>query len=486
MADGSAGVPSGGRKRKLTPAQLAHKRELDRRAQRTNREKTKNRITHLENLVESLQGSDKDRTTTLIQQIDQQKTEVERLQGLLSAVAKLVGGSTTSTGDNAAKPDSRSSTVWMSPKEPTPVKLEADDEFVNGGGLPTDTSTASPNTTDSDGSQTRVAPAKSLHIQQASRKSITQMASDISSNTGLDGRMWYIAGVLLRHILATVHPSQINYEHDDDIAIRAVFEGWSSVSEKYPLDKGWQWLKEVDERIYFHRCEPFRLMHLRNCRLVFLRQMFRNSEWGSRVPSFFAPRPAEENMEHDPLIEYFPWPGLRERMVFSPTTFATDKFMNNLRCEIEFTWSDNPHELYDWDPMTEKYSYSNMYYDRIVDLRCYPGTVDFFESFPELKRDIPQATNALTTLRIAPTCDDQQKGSKPKRPKTDQHVDATRPRLSSCTTTNSRPSVVSEAEEPLYATLCLDFFTPKSVSSSTSVMKSQYEDTQFEKEGNLT
>lgn len=65
-------------------------------------------------------------------------------------------------------------------------------------------------------------------------------------------------------ILAIVSPSQINYEKDEDIAIRAVFRGWSSVAEKHPLDLGRQWLKEIDERIYFHRWAPFQLVHSRN------------------------------------------------------------------------------------------------------------------------------------------------------------------------------------------------------------------------------
>jgi hypothetical protein len=402
-----------GRKRNLTPAQLAHKRELDRRAQRTNREKTKNRIAHLENLVESLRGSD-DKTITFIEQIDQQKSEIERLQGLLNGIEHMASSGKTSQISVAAQPvatiqransansessDNGAGTVIVIKSEteaeldqPEPdgeddaAQLDSPQPTLNASAL------ADPDNPD-------VPPAQSKYHQLASRQSLTQMATEIVSNSTADGMMWALAAILLRHILANVPPSAIDFEHDDDIAIRAIFEGWGSVTERYPLDQGWQWLKEVDERIYFHRGEPFRLMHLRNCRLIFLRQMFRGGEWDSRVPAFFAPRPAEQNMDHDPLIEYFPWPGLRERMVFSPTAFATTKFMDNLRHEVNFLWSNNPHGLYDWDPISQQYSFSDMYHTRIVDIRCYPATADFFSNFPDLKTDIPSCPNALRNIR---------------------------------------------------------------------------------------
>jgi hypothetical protein len=401
-------TPSTGRKRRMTAAQLAHKRELDRKAQRINREKTKNRISHLEALVEALQGGDDvDRTKALVSQIDQQKLEIHRLQSIVNSVATLV-----SVPDRSRQPapqpagalrDRRSSTDTGSDAvdEPFTVKQE--------GSSPEAMSIASspeepPHSPVCNTSRPLSHPKAPSLDQQLSRsrtkESITQMASDIYNNTSLEGRMWFICGSILRYILANIPPSQINYEHDDDIAIRAVFEGWSAVMEKHPLDKGWQWLKEVDERIYFHRCEPFRLMHLRNCRLIFLRQMFRNHEFHSKLPPFMAATPLENTLEHDPLVEYFPWPGLRNRMLYSPTMFATNKFMDNLRCRIEFVWNESPHTMYAWSPGHDRYIYSDRFHTRIQDLRFYPGTVDFFESFPELKSVIPLADASLNVLKM--------------------------------------------------------------------------------------
>ncbi|KPI36757.1 uncharacterized protein AB675_11814 [Cyphellophora attinorum] len=397
------------KRRRLTAEQLAHKRELDRRAQRNNREKTRSRIAHLESIVEALQDRDHDK---LVVQIDDQKTEIERLKGLLSGVANIVKGIDSAASSQNGKSEYVEHVNGDNEDAPkctkrlckSPVKVEDDDTSM------VETPQQSQQDDSNNGAEVAAAaksPVDTTTMQlvnqsQIQHESITQMATSIFGNTDLDGRMWYVCGVILRYILATTTPAQIDYAHDEDIAIRAVFEGWSSVVEKYPLDRGWQWLKEVDERIYFHRWAPFRLMHLRNCRLIFLRQMMLGHTKGAKgLPNFFAPRPAEENIEHDPLVEYFPWPGLRERMLFRPTMFATNKFMDNLRCEIDFSWGSDPHQLYTLDPTTKTYTYSDWFHSRIIDLRCYPGTVDFFESFPELKADIPMKDGtSLTRLRL--------------------------------------------------------------------------------------
>lgn len=403
------------RRRRLTAEQLAHKRELDRRAQRNNREKTRSRIAHLESLVEALQERDHER---LVGQLDDQKAEIERLKGLLNSVANLVTGAEGIVPKTKVQRIEDAKTVddieqhrdSDSPDE-SPIKVEEDsprpanendlDSAPDVPALPQQPSLVNGNPVPQ--------PVQNVVMRtQHQKESITQMATEIFNQENLEGKMWYICGVILRYILATTSPSQIRIENDEDIAIRAVFDGWSSVVERYPLDRGWQWLKEVDERIYFHRWPPFRLMHLRNCRLIFLRQIFGNTtKWHNPLPAFFTPRPAEENVPHDPLVEYFPWPGLRERMLFRPTMFATNKFMDNLRCEIEFLWGTDPHKLYCVDPIEGKYTYSEWFHERIEDIRFYPGTTDFFNSFPELKSDIPFLSNAVTSLKIGYTDDDK-------------------------------------------------------------------------------
>ena len=78
--------------RKWTPTQIQRKRALDRQAQRASREKTKNRIAHLEALVESFQSNcnDNDRVNELLKTISEQRTEIERLRVVIRGISRLI------------------------------------------------------------------------------------------------------------------------------------------------------------------------------------------------------------------------------------------------------------------------------------------------------------------------------------------------------------------------------------------------------------
>lgn len=222
-------------------------------------------------------------------------------------------------------------------------------------------------------------------------QSITQLASSITGNPNLEGRLWYLAGAILNQILSIPTSAPITTAFDEEIAIRAVFHGWTSVIELYSLDRGWQWLKELDERIYFHQSAPVRLMHLRNCRLMFLKQLFPDDGWGALAPPCFTTRHVQDHVGHDPLIEHFPWPGFREKLLLSPLKFATNKFMDALRTHVTFTWNLDPKEMYTKDPLTGLYRYSDLTTERLQDFRCYTMNPEFFTQFPELRADIPCA-----------------------------------------------------------------------------------------------
>ena len=78
---------------KLSDERLARKRALDREAQRSSRCKTKNHIALLESRIEALtRVQDNGDTKELIDQIEQQRIEIEALRSKLKSIAKLVSG----------------------------------------------------------------------------------------------------------------------------------------------------------------------------------------------------------------------------------------------------------------------------------------------------------------------------------------------------------------------------------------------------------
>lgn len=109
------------KRQKLEGEQLAKKREYDRQAQRAAREKTRAYITHLENLVDSLQknGDSDHETVQLAQRLNESQAEVARLKKTLGSIARLTGATTV---ERSTSPDSQSERVQ--------VKKQDDKTFV--------------------------------------------------------------------------------------------------------------------------------------------------------------------------------------------------------------------------------------------------------------------------------------------------------------------------------------------------------------------
>ncbi|KIW37487.1 uncharacterized protein PV06_10526 [Exophiala oligosperma] len=404
--------------RRMTSTQLDRKREQDRAAQRQSRARTRNHIDYLESLVKSLRADSDDRVADLLHQLEKKETEIRRLRGVLNTIGRqlaLVEKETPSKDEDENKiqaafkpvvgsekrddcqPMASTSpsppSVISSPAEENPAQVLATDELVES---MEDFPMQVMKFVES------VDPVESLSVEDTNTKaatttdpphpryqSITQLATSIASNTALEGRLWYLAGAILNQILSIPTSAPITVDFDEDIAIRAVFHGWTSVIERYSLDRGWQWLKELDERVYFRQSAAVRLFNLRNCRLIFLRQLFPGNGWDTLIPPCYTPQSILKRVSHDPLVEYFPWPGLREKILLSPLKFATNQFMDALRAHVTFTWNRDNTDLYTKESLTGLYRYSDLSIARLKDMRCYTMSQEFFLHFPELRADIP-------------------------------------------------------------------------------------------------
>lgn len=393
-ASGSNAEDAPTKKRQMTESQLSRKRELDRAAQQNSRARTKNHIDYLETLVKSLRADADDRVTDLLHQLDKKQKEIQRLRRILNNIGKQLalaekeapsensdseGGTSDQNDDQLPSP---TSPALHTEANGSAVEQSSQDAIVDELALSANDMFIPPPHSE----PTTVIPAPS---SPSGCHSIAQLASSIVNTPNLEGRHWYLAGVILNQILSLPASAPITTALDEDIAIRAVFHGWTSVIERYSLDRGWQWLKELDERIYFHLPAPLRLSHLRNCRLILLKQLFPDDGWGALAPPCFAPRPSQEDAGHDPMVDHFPWPGFRDKLLLSPLKFATNKFMNALSTYVDFTWNRDPHEIYVKDPATDLYRLSDLAHMRLIDVRCYTVNRDFFVEFPELRADIP-------------------------------------------------------------------------------------------------
>jgi hypothetical protein len=244
-----------------------------------------------------------------------------------------------------------------------------------------------------EGSELSASCVQSILCKETSndiRPSISQLAALIMSGPGLEGKRWYVAGALLNYILKAGSTTDIHTFNDEDIAIRAVFQGWSDVQARYALDIGWQWLKEIDENLYLSTRKPERLQILRNCRFQLLNQLYPGAGYDKMLPVFFAPRPSQTYLRHDPLIEYFPWPAFRDRLLFAPRRYITNGFMDMFCKHIHVLWPYSNDELFVQDSSSGTYSYSSAFEECIHDIRTYTCDPELFEQFPELLSDIPR------------------------------------------------------------------------------------------------
>ena len=131
---------------------------------------------------------------------------------------------------------------------------------------------------------------------------------------------------------------------------------------------------------------------------MFLKQLFPDNGWEVLIPACFKTQEIQERIRHDLLVEHFPWPGLRTKMLLSPLKFATNEFMNALRNHVKFTWNSDLRDMYTRDPCTGLYRYSDLVNARVNDMRYHTMGRDFFERFPELRTDIPCQAGLLRSL----------------------------------------------------------------------------------------
>ncbi|KAK5029157.1 hypothetical protein LTR13_008694 [Exophiala sideris] len=435
---------------KLSKSQRERKRESDREAQRQIRSKTKSHIAHLEQLVKTLQDSHADdaRTNDLIEQIKSNRKEIDSLREFVRGVSKLVEGvqglqfavnkqrdeshpaatqvfSTPPEDTNVSSGDLHEMEVFLPSPEPPSAPdsvneplnvLEMDnaDSHTTSISIPTPRSfgLAGPphpefaghsgdfGLSQEDGQCVPISTSSDDQIsrQIAVSHDINAVATEILQARSLDGRLYYLAGSVLYFILGLPRGQPTPEEFTEDIAIRAVLGGWETVAEQYDLDPGWLWLRHLDAAVYSAWGLPERLACLRIMRLLLQARMWPQQSSDLELPAFLAPRPSQKFMEHDPLVEYFVWPGMREHMIFGPRKYATNMFMDTFRNQIRFAWPHNPEDTFSHNIVSGMYSFSPEFIARQNDIRCWAMRSEFFVRFPEFRQDIPCFDDCLSLL----------------------------------------------------------------------------------------
>lgn len=101
-ASAKPAAPGLSRRQKMSAARLERRRAVDRESQRATRARTKAYITQLENNIAVMeQNATNGHTSTLVRQVQQKQEEIDRLNGLVTNVRKLLNATIGNNGDKS-------------------------------------------------------------------------------------------------------------------------------------------------------------------------------------------------------------------------------------------------------------------------------------------------------------------------------------------------------------------------------------------------
>lgn len=108
----------------------------------------------------------------------------------------------------------------------------------------------------------------------------------------------------------------------------------------------------------------------------------------SRLPPWYNKRPAQK-IAHSYAIDYFAWPGLRERFIFGEHNYCDNEFWNLFCSSLRILWPYEFRDCYTREIETGLYKFSPHFDQRLCDIKSWAMGPDIFQRFPELYCDIP-------------------------------------------------------------------------------------------------
>lgn len=397
-ASNSVGTPA-------VSARILKKRETDRRCQRMIRERTKSRIAYLEGLVEQFRQQDSSgRVETLMKQLSDMKEDRDNLAKKVKNIESIISDSKLKE-----EPEIQSSPVSNIPAQPeesTPTPAVSVESNRSYGFPPVPSAELPPVSSPHD-----MPPTYQIHnkeyaafIESSSRASWASstthpghgpMCECATNSSTLDPSLplnkWRYANDTLTEWFKW-SPQALDMRHyaayNDDVPVRAVVEGWDAVEKKGCMHPLWRLLKGIDQTI-FGICAPReRLAILHTMGLLLQAHISPTRDQQSRIPSFYLKRPSQD-MLHAYATEYFAWPGLRERFVFSEHRYCSNIFWKLFTPNLRVQWPYEFRDCYTKNIETGLYCISASFHERISDIRHWTMGIDMFKQYPELYGDIP-------------------------------------------------------------------------------------------------
>lgn len=415
------------------------KREIDRRCQRQARERTKSRIAYLEGLVEDFRRQDSSgQVATLMKQLQEVESERDLMGKTLKDIQKAMDvhkpskeepsshhnhaspiilahnlndeeerkPSIISLGDSAPAPlsdylpepnqpsdfdlatFSPAPSVHMLSREilfgPQVVRLDSDSPQSTSQALVQSKAIVDPTLMPASYTNNWDQPMNDCACQHTRDHSISPGKKSVWR-----GNYWTYANEVLSERFDW--PEGMEPTSDavaDDVAIRAVLEGWDAVAKRGPLHPSWQILRRIDQTLFRTCPDTERLAIMRSMHNLLQFHTESTSQRYSRLPPWYNKRPAQK-IAHSYAIDYFAWPGLRERFIFGEHNYCDNEFWNLFCSSLRILWPYEFRDCYTREIETGLYKFSPHFDQRLCDIKSWAMGPDIFQRFPELYCDIP-------------------------------------------------------------------------------------------------
>jgi hypothetical protein len=174
----------------------------------------------------------------------------------------------------------------------------------------------------------------------------------------------------------------------DDVPIRVMLEGWDAVARRAPLHPSWQILRRIDETLFAMCPNVERLAILRAMHTLLQFHTESTSDRYGRLPPWYMRRPSQK-IAHSYAIDYFAWPGVRERFIFNEHDYCGNEFWTLFTTSFRVLWPYEFRDCYTREIETGLYKVSPTFDQRLSDIKCWTMGPDIFKRFPELYSDMP-------------------------------------------------------------------------------------------------
>ena len=374
---------------KPNPDRLERKRATDRETQRAIRAKNKSYIDHLERTIRTYERSAKDDLTrNLATKVSEQHSEIERLQSIMKNAQKTLEAAL----DVAATADVTSQTKGSTPSTSTSQSAVSSVQHENVASSVHQSKVPEP-----------MAEAE-IKIEQAAvfTHTGTEETKDqpthvfecspdnpLACGDGIENYLSRLSINLSRVENDCSFCPLTSAEEDEDVAIRAVFEGWHAVELRHCLDPVWKFLQATDQGLFCRSGPVERVAVLRIMRAMLLYKI--NPFWHPtpEIPSYMMPCDNQIASPHLSFIDFFAWPTLRAYLVAYNVTYLPDFAAAHFATHLKFRWQYGPQDLYHTHRKSGRYTLSAAFKKSLDDLDSWSLAEEFFSLSTGLAQVIP-------------------------------------------------------------------------------------------------